>query len=642
MDPVWFPSPPDGASQAERLMSALGVSSYQELHAFSVRRPAAFWEKTAELLGLEWFEPYDRVLDLGRGPAWPEWFVGGRLNLAHNAVTRHLVARANQPAVVWEGEDGEVRQLTYADLEVEVAQAAGALRALGVERGDRVGLLLPMVPEAAVALLAAARIGAIAVPAFSGYGADAVAARLRDAGATVLVSADGFLRRGRNVELAPTAGRAAEAVGAQVVVVERLGRAAGRTSWTELLASAEPAPVEPMGSMDPFMIMYTSGTTGRPKGTVHYHAGFPLKAAQDLAHLFDLRERDVLLWITDLGWMMGPWAIIGPLTIGATALLYEGAPDYPGPDRLWHLVERHQVSHLGLSPTLFRALLPHGVAPIRRHDRSSLRCLGSTGEAWSEEHWMALFEMVGERRLPIINYTGGTEVAGGILGCTPLRPLKPARFNTAVPGIAAAVLDEQGRPVVGSVGELAALAPWPGMTRGFWNDPERYEKAYWRRVDGAWVHGDWAIVDDDGHWAVLGRSDDTLKIAGKRVGPAELESAAEQHPGVREAAAIGVPHPVKGEAAIVFAVPMREVEQSTVLADDIADRIAAAVGKPMRPERVLLVPDLPRTRNGKIIRRLVKAAWTGDDTGDASTLENPSALDAIRACAAHCSGLGTP
>jgi acetyl-CoA synthetase len=643
MDPVWFPPPPDGNSHAERLMQALGAASYEQLYASSVREPARFWEKTVELLGIEWFEPYERVLDLSRGPAWPQWFVGGRLNLVHNAVIRHLNARAAEPAIVWEGEDGDIRELSYAELETAVALAGGALRALGITRGDRVGLLLPMIPETAIALLAVARIGAIAVPCFSGYGADAVAERLLDAGASALISADGFLRRGRAVELGATAERAAERAGAQLVVVERLGLGArSGLRWGDLLASAEPAPIEPMKSMDPFMIMYTSGTTGRPKGTVHYHAGFPLKAAQDLAHLFDLGERDVLTWVTDLGWMMGPWAIIGPLTLGATALLYEGAPDHPGPDRLWSLVERHRVTHLGLSPTLFRALLPHGGDPIRRHDRSSLRCLGSTGEPWSEDHWMALFELVGERQVPIINYTGGTEVAGGILGCTPLRPLKPAQFNTAVPGIAAAVLDGAGDPVVGRVGELAVLAPWPGMTHGFWNDAERYEDAYWRRVPDVWVHGDWAALDEDGHWTLLGRSDDTLKIAGKRIGPTEIESAANAHPSVQESAAIGTPHPVKGETAIVVAVLIPGAEPSAELSEEIADQVAAALGKPMRPSGVVLAPDLPRTRNGKIMRRLVRAAWVGDDTVDSSALENPQALADLRALRAAQTGESPP
>lgn len=634
--PIWFPSEAyTRGSHIEALLQHFGLDGYEALYRLSIEETERFWQATLELLDLRWSVPYERVLDLSQGPQWPNWFVGGRLNLAQNAL-RHAEERPNEPALLWEGEDGAVRQLTYQELEVAVAQAAHALRALGVGKGDRVGLFLPMLPETAVAALAVARIGAIFVPIFSGYAPEAAATRLQDAEACLLIAADGFLRRGGRVALLENARAAARLSPSvkQLLVVRRFGDvplASGEVAWDELVpAQPKEAPYLPVESMEPFMLIYTSGTTGRPKGTVHYHAGFPLKAAQDMAHLFDLRKGETLFWFTDMGWMMGPWAILGALTLGARVLLYEGAPDYPDAGRLWALCTRHGVTHLGLSPTLVRALMPLGDAPVQEHDLSRLRVLGSTGEPWNLEPYLWFFHTVGRGRLPIINYSGGTEVGGGILGCTVWRPIKPMGFNTAAPGIHAEVLDASGRPVRGEVGELAVLKPWPGQTKGFWNAPERYLSTYWGRFENVWVHGDWALLDEEGHWFIQGRSDDTLKVAGKRVGPAEYESAAVEHPAVKEAAAIGVPHEVKGEVAVVFVVLRPGYLEGPELAQAIAETIAARLGKALKPERVLFVSDLPKTRNAKVMRRVIRAAYLGQNPGDLSALENPQAVEAIR------------
>jgi acetyl-CoA synthetase len=399
------------------------------------------------------------------------------------------------------------------------------------------------------------------------------------------------------------------------------------------MAAAEPEPpvVAPVTDPEtPYMLIYTSGTTGRPKGAVHVHGGFPVKGAQDLAHTFDLRTGDALFWFTDLGWMMGPWAISGSLLLGARLVLYEGAPDFPGPDRIWALAARHGVTHLGLSPTVVRALIPHGPEPIRSHDLGSLRVLGSTGEPWDPDSWWWYFREVGRGRCPVVNYSGGTEVSGGIVGCNLLHPIRPASFNGPCPGTAADVVGSDGQTLRGEVGELVIRRPQPGQTRGFWNDPDRYVETYWSRHPGIWVHGDWAIVDAEGYWYIRGRSDDTLKVAGKRVGPAEVEAAATAHPAVVEAAAIGVPHAVKGETIVVVCTLRAGETDADDLRAAIGRRVVEDLGKTLRPETIVVVPALPKTRSGKIMRRVIRAAYLGLDPGDLSALDDPSTIEAIR------------
>jgi len=645
MAPIWYPDESyiNGSRLAD-VMGALGIpvdprnpsAAYSKLFQISVDDPDSFWRATLDSIGIEWFKPYEQTVDLSAGLAWPRWFPGGKLNLAHNAVTRHAEGpKGGKTALIWEGEDGATARLTYAELDDRVGQAANALRELGIGRGDRVGIFMPMLLETAVSALAVAQIGAIIIPIFSGYGAEAAAVRLRDAGARLLITADGFFRRGAVVAMLAQAREAVRMAGCveRTIVVSRVGGAVlsgAEVAWTDAVdRQSTHATAEQMDSMDPHMLVYTSGTTGRPKGTVHYHAGFPIKATQDMAHLFDLREHETMFWFTDMGWIMGPWLIVGALTLGATAVLYEGAPDFPAPDRVWSIVERHRVTHLGLSPTLVRSLIAHGTEPVERHDLSSLRVLGSTGELWNPEAYRWFFENAGKSRVPIINYTGGTEIPGGILGCSVFRPIKACGFNTAVPGMRAAVLDETGASVIDTVGELAVTNAWPGMTVGFWNDSARYIESYWSRFEGIWVHGDWASVDRDGHWLLYGRSDDTLKIAGKRVGPSEIEAAAAERPEIREVAAVGVPDATKGEVPVLFAVLMPDVQPSEELARAVADQVARAMGKPLRPYQVHFVAELPKTRNAKIMRRVIRAVHLGREPGDLSALDNPGALAGI-------------
>ncbi|MBI3976677.1 MAG: acetate--CoA ligase [Chloroflexi bacterium] len=637
---VWRPTAEHlAANRLYRFMQQHGIGSLAELHARSVADLAWFWDAVVKDLDLQFYEPYSAVVDVCQGVPWARWFVGGRYNYVHNAVDKHLEThRRNKLALIWEGETGEVRKLTYWELAGEVDRLANALRGLGIGTGDRVGIFLPMVPEAAIATLACGKIGAVYVPIFSGYAPPAVASRLRDCDARLLITADGFTRRGSVMAMKETADAAiAEAPTVEhVLVYRRLGRevpwTAGRDVWWHEAVAGQPRrfPTERTAAEDPFMIIYTSGTTGRPKGAVHTHDGFPIKTAQDMAHCFDLQERDILFWLTDLGWMMGPWAIVGALTLGSTLLMYDGAPDYPRPDRLWDLVERHGVTVAGIAPTAVRALMSQGEEWVRRHDLSTLRILGSTGEPWNPVPWRWFFDVVGGGRCPIVNYSGGTEISGGIVSSFPIAPQRPCSFNGPVPGMAADVVDEDGQPVRGRVGELVIRQPWPGMTRGFWRDPDRYLETYWSRWPDVWIHGDWALVDEDGFWYILGRSDDTIKIAGKRVGPAEVESAATTHPAVQEAAAIGVPDPVKGEAIAVFVVLRPGHEPSEELRRAIRETVATQLGRALRPDTVKFVRDFPKTRNAKVMRRVIRAKYLGRaDLGDLTSLENPAAVEEI-------------
>lgn len=632
-------------SRPARFLRATGARSLEALQRRASADPGWFWGAAADDLGLAWQRPPREILDLSGGPQWARWWGGGAFNYAAAAVDPRAARDPDGHALIWEGEDGEIRRFSNREIKAQVDRAAGMLRGLGIAAGDRVGIYLPFVPETVVAVLALGRIGAIYTPIFSGYGAPAVASRLVDCDAKLLITADGFYRRGAvvplkrmadlAVALAPTVER--------VLVVRRLGARLGAAApwsvgrdiwWHEAMADPAVVPVTEAPETDPeapCMIIYTSGTTGRPKGAVHPHGGFPVKAAQDLAHTFDLRAGDRLFWFTDLGWMMGPWAIAGALLLDASLVIYEGAPDFPGPDRIWSMAARHGVTHLGLSPTVVRALMGHGTEPVRAHDLRGVRVLGSTGEPWNPGPWWWFFREVGGSRVPLINYSGGTEVSGGIVGCNVLTPIKPASFGGPNIGCAADVLDGDGRPARGVVGELAITAPLPGMTRGFWNDHERYLESYWARLPGIWVHGDWALIDEDGYWFIHGRSDDTLKIAGKRVGPAEVESAAVSHPAVLEAAAVGVPHEIKGEAVVLFCVLHRGETDDPELRAAISARVVAELGKALKPDAVHCVQTLPKTRSGKVMRRVARAVYLGRDPGDISTMEDPLAIEAIRA-----------
>ncbi len=640
MDPiVWRPDPDRVArSNTRRFMETYGIAGYPELVERSVSDPEWFWDAVVEFLGIPFQRPYTHVRDLSRGRPWARWFVDGRVNLSQACVDRWAASDPDRVAVLSEREQGgEPGRLTFGELADRVSRLAGALRDLGVGHGDAVAVYLPMSAEAVVSLLAIARLGAVFIPIFSGYGHEAVATRLLDPKPKVLITADGFMRRGRPVAMKETADRAAADAGGvdHLLVVRYVDRsdtpwAEGRdVFWDDALDAAAPVAAVDTDAEDPVLIAYTSGTTGRPKGAVHVHGGLTVKLAQEGAFQADLHPDDVLMWATDMGWIMGPWMVVAGLANGAAIATFDGAPDHPGPDRLWAITEKLGVTFLGISPTLIRALQPHGAETARRHDLSSLRGFGSTGEPWNPDPWWWLFREVGDERIPIVNISGGTEIGACILSVNLLQGIKPTSLGGPALGMAADVFDDEGRPVRGEVGELVVKEPWPAMTRGFWGEPERYLQTYWSRWPDVWVHGDWASIDEDGFWYLHGRSDDTLNVAGKRIGPAEIESAAVELPEITAAAAIGVPDEVKGEVVMVYCVPAPGITGDDDLARRVSDRVAETLGKAFRPKEVRFVPDLPRTRSAKIMRRVVKAITLGEDPGDLSSLENPQSLEAL-------------
>ena len=619
------------AANIVRLAQRLGCIDFEALHRVSVDDPERFWRAVRDDLAIPFSRDWDRVLDDSAGIEWTTWFEGARLNLAEACVHRWAAERPAEEAAVWQSEDGSRRSMTWSELSRETTRLAEGLAALGIGEGDAVGIFLPMSPEVAIASHACAHLGAIQVPIFSGFAAPAIATRLADAGAKALITADGSLRRGTIVpmkEIADEALAVAPCV-EHVVVWRRLGAetpmTAGRDhEWADLVDHA-PGTLPPLDveSEAPYLIAYTSGTTGPPKGALHVQGGFLLSIAREAAYQADLRPGDRVLFATDMGWIMGPWTVVGAGAVGVTVVYMEGAPDWPA-DRIWQLVESERVTMLGVSPTLVRALIPKGEPDA---DLSSLRAVTTTGEPWNRGPYDWLNEHVcGGGRIPIVNISGGTEVGACFLSVSLMTPTKPCSLGFPALGEDMDVFDDAGRPVRGEVGELVCKRAWPGMTRGIWGDPDRYLETYWRRFPGVWTHGDWASVDEDGYWFLHGRSDDTLNVAGKRIGPAELESAAVNHPAVAEAAAIGVPHEVKGEVPWLFCVLRPGKEAST---DEVARAVTDELGKAFKPERVLFVSALPKTRSAKIVRRAVRARALGQDPGDLSMLENPEVLEEI-------------
>ena len=640
-DVVWKPGREEiESANLTRLAQRLGADGYHELHRLSVEEPDRFWPAVVEDLGLQFSKPWESVVDTSRGVEWATWFNGGELNLAWSCVHGWAAGDlGEEEAAVGLLEDGGRISLTWTELSDAVIRLAEGLASIGIGPGDAVGIFLPMSPQVAIASHACAHLGAVQVPVFSGFAAPAIAARLADAKAKALITADGSLRRGHVVpmkEIADEALRDAPTVAHTVVwprlSLEDVPMQIGRDRfWDELVAGTSgDLPPAQVDSEHPYLLAYTSGTTGRPKGALHVQGGFLVSITREVAYQTDVKPGDRIHFATDMGWIMGPWTVVGGGACGATIVYAEGAPDFPH-DRLWKLVESEGVTMLGVSPTLVRALSPLGDPEA---DLSSLKTICTTGEPWNRDPYLWLFEHVGGSRVPIVNESGGTEVGACFLATCVTEPVKAVALGFPALGMDMDVVSADGSPLRGEVGELVCRKPWPGMTRGIWGDDERYLDSYWRRFPGVWTHGDWASIDEDGYWFLHGRSDDTLNIAGKRIGPAELESAAVAHPAVAEAAAIGVPHDVKGEVAWIFCVLKTGGARTPAQANEISTAVTDELGKAFKPERIVFVSALPKTRSAKIVRRAVRARVLGRDPGDLSSLENPEALDEIGKAAA--------
>ncbi|MFB6194048.1 MAG: AMP-binding protein [Halobaculum sp.] len=607
-----------------------------------------FWDEIVEYLDIEFDEPYDTVRDDTDGPQFTRWYPGGKLNLAHNVLDRHAATDTetrNKVACIWEGEPGDERHVTFHELRRQADRVANYLESRGVETGDTVATYMPMVPEVISILYGCFKVGAIAVPIFSGFGTEAAATRLADSGARVLFTADGFYRRGREVRLKGTADEAVAQTDCveHTVVYDRFGTREAddpdlawhpRDEWWAESVATQPATYDTksLPSDQESMLLYSSGTTGEPKGIVHTHAGVQVQCAKEIHFGFDQKPADRFFWVSDIGWMMGPWTLIGNHTFGGTVFMYEGAPDHPQPDRFWEMIDRHDLTQFGISPTAIRALRKQGDEWVDGHDLSSLRILGSTGEPWDPESWQWFYEQVGGGRCPIVNISGGTEICGCFLMPMPDQPLKPCTLGSPGLGMDVDIVDDAGESIAdtGERGFLVARDSCPSTTKSLWSGDDRYLSEYWSTWEDLWDHGDWAQRDADGFWFLHGRADDALNVAGRKIGPAEIEGVLIDHPAVNRAAAVGVPDETTGTAVVTYVVLEDDARPSDDLRAELSELVGEEHGKPFRPREVLFVDEFPKTQSGKIIRRAISAVYAGEDPGDLSSMENPEALEAIR------------
>jgi len=630
-----FP-PPEEFSQKARIGS---MEQYQKMWDEAAADLEGFWDQFAH--ELHWFKPYEKVLEWNE--PFAQWFGGGQTNVSYNCLDAHLsTPRADKTAIIWEGEPGDVRRITYRELHREVCKFANVLKELGVQKGDVVAMYMPMVPELAIAMLACARIGAIHSVVFGGFSAEAIADRNNDASAKLQITADAGWRRGKklplkaNVDEALTKSPTVE----KCIVLQRVGvdveMQAGRDFWWhELMAEAsDDCPAEPLDSEAPLFILYTSGSTGKPKGIKHTTAGYNLYAKKTTEWVFDVRDEDVYWCTADIGWITGhTYIVYGPLAAGATSLMYEGAPDTPNPDRFWELVEKYKVSIFYTAPTAIRAFIKWGDEWIDKHDLSSLRLLGTVGEGINPKAWMWYREKIGGGRCPIVDTWWQTET-GGIM-MTPLpgaTPTKPGSCCKPLPGIVPEIVGEDTQPVpTGHGGWLTIARPWPGMLRGIWGDEERYKTQYWSQVPGKYLCGDNARCDEDGYYWIMGRIDDVLNVSGHRLSTIEIESALVSHPAVAEAASVGRPHDLKGEAICVFVTLAGDAEPSDELRKELRQHVRKEIGALAAPDDIRFTTALPKTRSGKIMRRLLRDIAAGKETvGDTTTLEDYSVLVKLR------------
>ena len=617
---------------SSEIVTKANVTEYENLHQKSITEMEEFWGDRAK--ELEWYQPWDKVLDDSNKPFF-KWFVGGKVNIVHNALERHLSThRKNKLALIWEGEPGDTRTYSYFSLNREVCKFANVLRSMGAKKGDIITIYLPRIPEQVIAMLACAKIGAVHSVVYGGFSVEALAERIQDAESKILITADGGWLRGKIVELKNIADEAIARQGTieHVIVVKRTGQdiymEAGRDYWYDDLtnlpvAMGQSSPTEVMDAEDPLFILYTSGTTGRPKGILHTHGGYMVYTSTTHKYVFDIKDEDRWWCAADPGWITGhSYIVYAPLINGATSFMYEGAPNYPYPNRWWKMVENYGITILYTAPTAIRGLMRFGDSWVKRHDLSSLRLLGSVGEPINPEAWKWYHNVVGRDRCPIMDTWWQTETGGFMISPLPITPLKPGSATKPFFGIDADVVDEEGNSVkAGEEGYLVIKKPWPGMLRTIYKDPDRYQEQYWGTFKDMYQAGDSARKDEDGYIWVIGRIDDVLKVSGYRLGTAEVESALVSHPAVSEAAAIGLPHEIKGNAIYAYVILRAGLPKSESLIEELKNHVGHEMGPIAKPEVIEVVDSLPKTRSGKIMRRLLKARALGLPEGDTSTLE---------------------
>ncbi len=631
-----MPEDPKLYRPSGHIVEAAYVPDYDALRAEADADPPAFWEARAREL-LDWYEPWDQVLDDSKAPFF-RWFTGARTNVVLNALDRHQAGPTrNKLALVWEGEDGSLRTFSYFALNREVCQFANVLKSMGVRKGDRVTIYMPRIPELMMAMLASAKIGAVHSVVYGGFSVEALAERIEDSESRILITADGGFLRGKIVGLKEIVDEALKRCGSveHVVVIRRTGEGVHMEQerdyyYDDLMSlpiarssSGDRCDTEVMDAEDPLFLLYTSGTTGKPKAILHTHGGYQVGVATTLKYAFDLKPEDRWWCAADPGWITGhSYIVYGPLLLGATSIMYEGAPTFPYPDRWWRIVERYGVNILYTAPTAIRGLMRFGDAWVKKRDTSTLRLLGSVGEPINPEAWRWYHEVVGRGECPVIDTWWQTETGAFMITPVPSYPLKPGSGTKPFPGIRAEVLDEEGNPVPpGEEGKLVITNPWPSMLRGIYKDPDRYVEQYWSTYEGKYLTGDSAKVDEDGYFWIIGRMDDVIKVSGYRLGTAEIESGLVSHDDVAEAAAIAIPDELKGNVIQAYVILRSGVEGSQELAQALKDHVGHEVGPIAKPARVEFVDNLPKTRSGKIMRRLLKARAMGLPEGDTSTLE---------------------
>ncbi len=616
-------------------MKKHNLSSLDDLSKKAKNDLEWYWRSVDEDIGIVWDEQYTKVLDDSKGIAWSKWFVNGKTNIYKSSVEKFNQLSPGKIAYYFESEDGQTSKITYSELNSKVSKLANGLKSLGVKKGDVIAIYLPMIEEAILSILAAAKIGAVQTVIFSGYSSESLHVRLKDCNAKILLISDGFHRKGKpvsqkkSVEIAvkdtfvektiviPYKGIDAYSESEQIIFYDNLVSEQNSMCNTEILDSE-----------DPLFILYTSGTTGKPKGVIHTHGGFSVFAGHQAAYLIDTQAQDILFWPADIGWITGlVWNVYGLLIMGASAVIYDGGLDFPASDRIWKMLSGYDATIFGISPTAVRLFKKNNIEPLKLFSLDKIKNIPTTGEPLDEDSWWWLYEKVGNKKIPIMNLSGGTEIGGALLSVFPGMKLKPSTVGIPVPGMNLDIVDDDQKSVRGKNGYLIIKSPWPAMTRGLLHDDQRYMETYWSRFENIWFHGDYVYVDDDNLWYMRGRTDDVINVSGHRMSTAEIEHCVISHKKISDAASIAVPDDLTGEAIVVFFVSDNKTEKLSTL--EISNYIAEKIGKLARPKYVFQLTDLPKTRTGKIMRRLLKSKLLGMDLGDLSSLENPEILDEI-------------